>query len=65
MKMALGALRDVEGAVDRTLFEVIQKATEQHEVESTIYTCISYMLEIRDIMTTYIHHTSLLHSMDP
>lgn len=42
------------GISDRTSFEAIDKAAEQHRILPTIYSWISSMLESRPVMTTLI-----------
>jgi hypothetical protein len=51
-EIALGAFVDIEGAFDRTTFEVITQAAERHGTESTICRWICSMLESRNIITT-------------
>jgi hypothetical protein len=49
---AHGALLDIEGAFDRTLFKVIKKAVEQHGIRHTICWWIGSMLASRKITAT-------------
>jgi hypothetical protein len=51
-EIALAAFLDIEGAFDRTSFEVITQAGERHGTESTICRWICSMLESRNIVTT-------------
>jgi hypothetical protein len=50
-EIALGAFLDIEGAFDRTSYEVITHAAERHETESAICRWICSMLESRNIIT--------------
>jgi hypothetical protein len=63
MEMALGALLDVEGAVERTLFEVIKKATEQHEVEPVIQRGISCILQSSVVITVLLGETPKVYTV--
>jgi hypothetical protein len=51
-EIALGAFLDIEGAFDRTSFDVITQAAERHGTESTICRWICSMLESRNTVTT-------------
>jgi hypothetical protein len=50
--IALGAFLDIEGALDRTSFDIIDQAAEKHGVEPAICRWISAMLESRTITAT-------------
>lgn len=50
--IAHGAFLDIEGAFERTLFKVIQKAVEQHGIGHTICWWIGSMLVSRKITAT-------------
>jgi hypothetical protein len=50
--MALGAFLDIEGAFDRTSFDMIKQAAERHGIDPTICRWICAMLESRNIMAT-------------
>jgi DNA-binding IscR family transcriptional regulator len=50
--IALGALLDIEGAFDRTLFDTIRQAAERHGIEPAICRWICAMLESRNITAT-------------
>jgi hypothetical protein len=50
--IALGAFLDVEGAFDRTSFDMIEQAAGNHGTEPTICTWIRAMLESRTITAT-------------
>jgi hypothetical protein len=49
-EIALAAFLDIEGAFDRTSFEVITQVAERHGIESTICRWICSMLESRNIV---------------
>jgi hypothetical protein len=49
-EIALAAFLDIEGAFDRTSFEVIMQAAERYGTESTICRWICSMLESRNIV---------------
>jgi hypothetical protein len=51
-EIALAAFLDIDGAFDRTSFEVITKAAETHGTESTICRWICSMLESRNTVNT-------------
>jgi hypothetical protein len=48
--IALGAFLDIEGAFDRTSFDIIKQAAERHGIEPTIFRWICAMLESRNII---------------
>jgi hypothetical protein len=50
--IALGAFLDIEGALDRTSFDIIKQAAEKHGTEHAICRWISAMLESRTITAT-------------
>jgi hypothetical protein len=50
-EVALGAFLDIEGAFDRTSFDVITHAAEKHDIEPTVCKWICSMLESRNIIT--------------
>jgi hypothetical protein len=50
--MALGAFLDIEGAFDRTSFDIIKQAAERHGIDPTICRWICAMLESRNITVT-------------
>jgi hypothetical protein len=50
--IALGAFLDIEGAFDRTLFDIITKAAERHGIEPPVCRWICAMLESRNISAT-------------
>jgi hypothetical protein len=50
--IALGAFPDIEGAFDRTSFDIIKQAAERHGIEPTACSWISAMLESRNISAT-------------
>jgi hypothetical protein len=52
MHIALGAFLDVEGAFDRTSFDIKKRAGESHGIEAAVCRCICAMLESRDIGAT-------------
>jgi hypothetical protein len=52
MHIALGAFLDVEGAFDRTSFDITKRAGESHVIEAAVCRCICGMLESRDIGAT-------------
>jgi hypothetical protein len=47
--IALGAFLDIEGAFDRTSFNIIKQVAERHGIDSTICRWICAMLESRSI----------------
>jgi hypothetical protein len=49
MDTALGAFLDIEGAFDRTCFDIIKQAAERHGIEPTICRWICAMLDSRNI----------------
>jgi hypothetical protein len=57
-EIPLRVFLDIEGAFDRTSFEVITQAAERHGIESTICRWICSMLESRNIVTTLLGETS-------
>jgi hypothetical protein len=50
--IALGAFIDIEGAFDRTSFDIIKQAAEKHGIDPTICRWICAMLESRNIKAT-------------
>lgn len=56
-QIVLGSLLDVEGAFDRTSFEVIEKTAEQHNSEPSIHRWISSTMASRIIIATLSRET--------
>jgi hypothetical protein len=48
----LSAFLDIEGAFDRTSFDIIKQAAERHGIDPTICRWICAMLESRNIKAT-------------
>jgi hypothetical protein len=52
--IALGAHLDIEGAFDRTSFDILKQAAKGNGIEPTKYRWICSMLENRYILTTQL-----------
>jgi hypothetical protein len=55
--IALGAFLDIEGAFDRTSFDVIKHAYKKHGTEPAICRWICAMLESRNIIAILLEET--------
>jgi hypothetical protein len=51
-EIALGAFLNIEGAFERTSFDIIKQAAEKHGIDPTIFRWICGMLESRNIKAT-------------
>jgi hypothetical protein len=57
MVIALGAFFDIEGAFNRTSFDIIKQAAERHGTESSICRWICATLESKNIIATLSRQT--------
>jgi hypothetical protein len=55
--IALGAFLDIEGAFDKTSFDIIKQAAERHGIESAVCRWICAMPESRNISATLLGET--------
>jgi hypothetical protein len=56
-EIALGAFLDIEGAFDRTSFDIIKQTTERHGTEPAVCRWICAVLESRNISATFSGET--------